>query len=118
MSDVLLTGWLGLAVIVGMAVLVHEPFRWLGLYLGNSLSATSPVFEIVRAMATAMVAALVMRLILFPAGELGKVPLVLRLASMGCGVVLFYASGRKLAAGVFGALAFLMLIEIGVGLLS
>lgn len=101
-SDIM-TGPVGLAIILAIAFFVHEPWRWLGLYLGNALPAGSPVFEVVRAMATALVAGLVMRLILFPAGALADVGLAVRLGAAGVGLAVFFALGRHLGAGVFGA---------------
>jgi len=82
--------------------LVHEPWRWLGLYLGRSVDADGEVFRWVRSVATALVAALVARLILFPAGALEGVALRFRLLAFIAGIAIFYAAGRHLAAGIFG----------------
>ena len=103
-----LTGWTGLGIIALIALVVHEPWRWIGLYVGNALPAGSVVFEVVRAMATALVAGLVMRLILFPAGALADIALSVRLMAFGAGIGLFFLSGRHLGVGVFGAAAVLV----------
>ncbi|MEO1205611.1 MAG: AzlD domain-containing protein [Pseudomonadota bacterium] len=98
----------GLLAILAIALFVHEPWRWLGLYVGNSLPAGSEVFEVVRFMATALVAGLVMRLVLFPAGALENVGLAVRLTALIAGIALFFAFRRHLGIGVFGAAAVLV----------
>lgn len=99
----LMVGPLGLAIILAIALFVHEPWRWLGLYLGNALPTGSEVFVVVKTMATALVAGLVMRLILFPAGALADVGLAVRLFASACGVAVFLLAGRNLGLAVFGA---------------
>lgn len=101
-------GWL-LLVLAG--VLVHEPWRWLGLLLGRTVPADSEAFRWVRAVATALVAGLVMRLVLFPAGALATVTLGVRLAAFAAGLVAFIAFGRSLGIGV--AASALVLIAAG-----
>lgn len=102
-------GWTTAALIVVIAVLAHEPWRWLGLYVGRGLDIDGEVFRWVRAVATAMVAGLVMRLLVFPAGALAAVPLALRLAAFAAGIAAFYAARRNLGAGVVGGSVVLVL---------
>lgn len=108
MSDGLLATPLGTLVILLVALLAHEPLRWLGLYLGHGLSGGSPVFVWVRAVATALVAGLVARLVLFPAGALAGVPLSVRMLALIAGVGIYLMTRRHLGAGVFGAAAVLV----------
>jgi branched-subunit amino acid transport protein len=104
----------GYLVLLGMAVVFHEPWRWLGLVLGRSLTAESALFLWVRAVATALISALVMRLMLFPAGALGQLPAGVRVGAFGVGLAVFVLGGRHMAWGVLagagtliaGALAF------------
>ncbi|MDX2289732.1 MAG: AzlD domain-containing protein [Hyphomicrobiaceae bacterium] len=98
----------GTLIILAVALFMHEPFRWLGLYLGRNLSADSAIFTWVKAVSNAIVAALVMRLLLFPAGELAAVPLALRLVAFASGIGLYYASGRQMSVGVVGGAAVLV----------
>ena len=92
--------------LLGVAVLFHEPWRWLGIILGRDLALDSPLFTWVRAVATALVAGLVMRLTLFPAGALGQLPTGVRVGAFVVGVAVFFGSGRTLAYGVLaGAVA-------------
>ena len=95
-------GYGGYLVLAGLVLLAHEPWRWLGLVLGRNLGVNSPVLQWVRAVATALVSGLVMKLVLFPAGMLAEVPAWERLAGLAVAAVLFFASGRWLAVGVGG----------------
>lgn len=93
-------GWMAATVLILVAVLAHEPWRWAGLYLGRNIDVGSELFQWVRSVATALVSGLVMRLILFPAGELAGLPVTLRLAAFGAGIAMFFVARRSLAAGV------------------
>jgi Branched-chain amino acid transport protein (AzlD) len=90
----------GYLILLGMAVLFHEPWRWLGLVLGRTLTIESPVFLWVRAVATALIGALVMRLMLFPAGALGQLPAGVRVGAFGVGIAVFVLGGQQLGYGV------------------
>jgi hypothetical protein len=103
------SGWTTAAIIVAVALLVHEPWRWLGLKVGRDLDIDGELFRWVRAVATAMVAGLVMRLLVFPAGALVTVPLTLRLVAFVAGIAVFFAARRNLALGVAGGIVALML---------
>jgi len=96
-------GLLGALTILLIALLFHEPWRWLGLYLGREIDVEGEVFQWVRAVAGALVAGLVARLAIFPAGALAAVPLWVRVAALLGGIVLFFLAKRSLAAGVLGA---------------
>lgn len=97
-------------IIVLIALLAHEPFRWLGVYLGRGLAADSEIFVWVRAVATALVAGLVARLVLFPAGDLEAIPLTVRLIAVAAGTAIFFAAGRQLGGGVVGAAVTMLLL--------
>lgn len=93
-------GWSTALILTAVSLAMHEPWRWIGLFLGRNLDVQSEVFQWVRAVATALVAGLVMRLLLFPAGALQDVPLLVRLAAFAAGIAGFHLLGRKLAPGV------------------
>jgi hypothetical protein len=107
-------GALAALIIVLIALVFHEPWRWLGLYIGRGLDVEGEVFEWVRAVATALVAGLVTRLVLFPAGALAGVPLWVRLAAFAGAVALYFLARRNLLVGVLGG----SLILIGGALVS
>ena len=63
--------------------LPSEVWRWLGIVLGRGLDENSEIILWVRAVATALVAAVVARIALFPPGALAAVPVEVRLAALG-----------------------------------
>lgn len=87
-------------IIVGVALLAHEPWRWLGVALGRNLSEDDAIFLWVRAVSTALVAGLVARLVVFPAGALETVPLWVRLVSIGGAAAGYFVFRRSLGFGV------------------
>lgn len=93
-------GFGGYLVLLLVAVLAHEPWRWAGLAVGRYIDAEGDVFQWVRAVSTALVAALVGRLVLFPAGALEAVPLWLRVGAFACGLAWFLLAGRQLWTAV------------------
>lgn len=64
---ILLAGWLA-----------TDSWRYLGVYLGGKMSEESDILVFVRCVATALVAAVIANLIVFPSGALADSPLVLR----------------------------------------
>lgn len=93
-------GYGGYLILLAIAVFAHEPWRWLGLVLARNLKVDSEIFIWVRAVATALVAALVMRLVLFPAGILADVPIYARLGALAGAIAVFLLSGRNLGFGI------------------
>lgn len=103
-------GYGGYLVLTLIGFLAHEPWRWAGLVLGRNVTLDSEIFHWVRAVATALVAGLVVRLIFFPTGALAETALGLRLAALAAGSLVFLAAGRSLGAGVAaGAMGLLVL---------
>ena len=111
MSKLLLDPYVAL-VLVGF--LPSEVWRWLGIAVGRGLDEKSEFIQWVRAVAIALVAGVVTRIVLFPPGALASVPLSVRLAALTCGFLAFYFIRRSPLAGVLvgeavlvaGALAF------------
>lgn len=98
-------GWWLILTLVLIAVLAHEPWRWLGYLVGRSLNPEDEIFKWVKAVSTALVSALVARLVLFPAGALAGTPLWLRLLSFALALAVFYRTDRTAWKGVLaGAL--------------
>jgi hypothetical protein len=100
--------------LVLLGFLPSEVWRWLGLVLGRGLDEDSEVVLWVRAVATALIAGVVARIVLVPPGALATVPLGVRLAAIGIGFLAYLALRRSPFAGVLvgeavlvvGALAF------------
>lgn len=103
------------AILFAISLLAHEPWRWVGLFLGRNLDLQSEVFGWVRAVTTSLVAALVMRLVLFPAGALEGVPQSVRVGAMAAGLAVFFVSRRSMAAGVLVAAIVLAAGQLAIG---
>jgi hypothetical protein len=88
--------------------LATEVWRWLGYVIGNRLDAEGAPLLWVRAVATALVAGLVTRMLLFPAGSLAQVPTGMRLGAFAGGLALYFLMRGNLAVGVGGGAALLM----------
>ena len=96
-----------LLILVGY--LPHEIWRVLGLVLARGLNEDSEVVVWSRAVATAIIAGVVAKLILFSSGTLGSIPLTVRVAAAGCGFVVFLMVKRSVLAGVLAGEAALLL---------
>ena len=72
-----------LLVLVGF--LPNEIWRMLGLVVARGIDEDSELFMWARAVATAVLAGVIAKIILFPPGTLASVPLVIRLAAIVCG---------------------------------
>lgn len=109
MSEPLSLGGLGpyLTILVGAAI-PTQVWRWAGVLLAGRLSEDSELFEFVKAVATALVAGVVARLILFPDGPLADVPAVLRCAAALAGFAVYIVSRHRLILGVATAEALLV----------
>ncbi|HXF87721.1 MAG TPA: AzlD domain-containing protein [Xanthobacteraceae bacterium] len=97
MTDLLLEPYVALVL---LGFLPSEIWRWLGMVLGRGLDEDSEIVLWVRAVATALVAGVVARIVLFPPGALAGVPLEVRLAAIACGFLGFYFIRRSPFAGV------------------
>lgn len=82
-------------------------WRWLGVLAGRRLRDDSEMLHWVRGVATALVAAVVSKLIVFPTGVLETSPLWLRIGSIVFGAVCFFAARQTPAVGIASAIAFL-----------
>jgi len=80
----------------------------IGVLAGGRLRESSELLVWVRAVATALVAGVISRLILFPAGALADAPLALRLAAAVLGWLAFWAANKRILVGVLTAEAVLI----------
>ena len=94
---ILLAGWLA-----------TDMWRFLGVYLGGRISEKSEALVLVRALATALVAAVIGNLIVFPSGALADVPLFVRVLSAVVGFVAFLAARKSILVGIVAAEAVLL----------
>lgn len=103
---ILVAGWLA-----------TDAWRFLGVYLGGRIREDSEALVMVRALATALVAAVIGNLIVFPSGSLADAPLALRLLAAASGFVAYILLGKRVVVGIAVAEAVLLagLYAIGFG---
>jgi hypothetical protein len=89
---------LGMLLLVG--VLPHEMWRWLGLVLARGLDDEAEIIVWVRAVATAVLAGVIARIMLIPPGALAAIPMPVRLAAIAAGFLGFLVVRRSVFAGV------------------
>jgi hypothetical protein len=106
MTAIELSPYLAL-VLVGF--LPNEVWRALGLLLARGLNEDSEIVVWSRAVATAILAGVIAKLILFPSGSLVAIPLSVRVAAAVCGFAAFVGLRRSVLAGVLVGEAVLLL---------
>lgn len=103
-----LTPWIGPALaaawpylfVLIAGVLATEIWRWVGVAFGGGLSEDSALLGWVRAVATALVAGVVAKLILEPSGSLAQTPVWLRVGAAAAGLAAFLGLRRNLVVGI------------------
>ena len=94
---ILLAGWIA-----------TDFWRFLGVYIGGSISEESTAMVLVRTIATALVAAVIGNLVVFPSGALADLPLWLRIGAAATGFAAFLLARQKMFAGILVAEAALL----------
>ncbi|MCF3639090.1 AzlD domain-containing protein [Rhizobium sp. TRM95111] len=87
--------------------LATDIWRWLGVLAGNRIDENSEVLTWVKSVATALVAAVIAKLVLYPTGALEASPLWLRLAAVAVGAAVFFATGKGQVLGILASIGFL-----------
>lgn len=98
-----------LAILAG--ALATYFWRGLGVALSRRLTIEQPIFHWVSAVAFAMLAGLIARLIVFPGGALAGTALPDRLAATVLALTIFYLTRKNLALGVFAGAGVLVLLS-------
>jgi branched-subunit amino acid transport protein len=88
------------ALLLLIGFLPNEIWRMLGLVVARGVEEDSEFFAWARAVAVAVLAGVIAKIILFPPGALADVPVSVRLGAIACGLVAFLAVGRSVLAGV------------------
>jgi len=78
-------------------------WRAAGVYFAGRIDETSEIFQWVRAVATALVAGLIARLVLFPTGALAETPVWLRLGAGAVGFAVALIGRRWTVVGIMTA---------------
>ena len=87
-------------VLILVGFLPNEVWRAFGLVLARGLNERSEIVVWSRAVATAILAGVIAKLIIFASGDLATLPFALRVGSAVCGFVAFLAIKRSVFAGV------------------
>jgi hypothetical protein len=98
--DAIDAAWWPYLFILVAGGLATDIWRWLGVLAGNGLRDDSEALIWVRAVATALVASVIGKLILFPTGALAAAPLLVRLAAAAAGFAAFAAARQSVLVGV------------------
>ena len=77
-----------------------EVWRVMAVFVSHRLDEDSEVLVLVRAIATALLAAVVAKLLLWPAGALAGVPLPARLGALGIAMAAHFLTRRSVVAAV------------------
>ncbi|MEJ8476743.1 AzlD domain-containing protein [Roseibium algae] len=92
--------WWPTVMIIVAGWLATDIWRWIGVFAGGKLREDGELLIWVRSVATALVAGVIAKLILYPTGILAETPAWLRVLAAGCGFALFLAAGQRVIVGV------------------
>ena len=96
-------------VLILVGFLPNEIWRWLGLVLARGLNEDSEIVVWSRAVATAILAGVIAKLIFYSTGALATIPLPVRVAAAVCGFLAYLVVRRSVFAGVLVGEAVLLL---------
>lgn len=100
--------WWPYVFILAGGWLMTDGFRFLGVYFGGRIAEESEALVAVRALATALVAAVIGNLVVFPSGALAEAPLWMRIASIAIGFAAYLALRRNVLLGILTGEAVLL----------
>jgi hypothetical protein len=100
--------WPYILVIVA-GFLPTDVWRWLAVLSARRLDEDSEVMIFIRGVATALVAGVIMRLVLFPGGDLEALPLYVRAGSVAAAFLVYLLLRRSMLAGVLAGEAVVIL---------
>lgn len=87
-------------VVILFGFLPSEVWRWMAVFLSRGIDEDAEILVWVRAVASALLAGVVAKLILTPTGALAMIPLFWRIGSLVAGVCGFYLFRRSILGGV------------------
>ena len=96
-------------VLLLVGFLPNEIWRLLGLVLARGIDEESEIVVWSRAVATAILAGVIAKLILFSSGALASIPLPVRVGAAVCGFLAYLVMRRSVFAGVIVGEASLLL---------
>jgi hypothetical protein len=107
-AEALQTGLWPYLLVIAFGFLPSEIWRVLAVFLSRGFDERAEVFVWVRAVATALVAGVVAKILFAPAGALLAVPLSWRLGALALGILAFFLARRSVMAGVIAGEATLI----------
>ena len=99
--------WPYLFILIAGSV-ATDMWRFLGVYFAGHINEDAEVLVFVRSLATALVAAVIAKLVLYPGGAVGASLVELRIGAAACGFAAYFLSGKRVYAGVGVAEAILI----------
>lgn len=87
-------------VVILFGFLPSEIWRWAAVFLVRGLSEDSEILVWVRAVATALLAGVVAKLLLTPSGALAVVPVFWRWGALAAGIAGYFVMRKSVIAGV------------------
>ena len=97
--DITQPWWPYLFILIAGSLPTHI-WRYLGVLSAGRLSERSPLIGVVRAVASALVAAVIARLVLYPSGTLLEIALGWRIAAVAIGFLTYLILRRSIIAGL------------------
>ena len=93
-------GWGALLFLLIAGYVATDIWRLIGVLAAVRVQEDSAVFHWVKAVSTALVAALIARIVLFPVGALAEVPLWVRAGALIVGIVAYLSLNRSILIGI------------------
>jgi branched-subunit amino acid transport protein len=99
---------------VGLAASAAATYCWrlFGVIASRKMTLDSALIQWVRAVATALISALVIRFVYAPSGLLAETELVSRSVALAISVIAYFTFGKRIEIGVASAAGALILFEV------
>jgi branched-subunit amino acid transport protein AzlD len=95
-------------LVIFAGFLPTDVWRWAAVVFGRKLDEDSEIMTFIRGVANAMVAGVIMKLVLFPTGDLAAVPLWLRGGAVVLSFAAYFVCRRSMLIGVLAGEALLI----------
>jgi branched-subunit amino acid transport protein len=105
--------WLWPWAVVLLSAVVTYAWRWVGVALSGRIDPNGAAIRWVGAVAYALLAGLIARMIVLPQGPLQETAMTDRVAAAAIALVIFLAARRNLVLGVAAGAGVLVLLTFG-----